>query len=91
MGKVEPATEQPQGEITIDPTKRLVIIEQRTNRFALKPDTVTVPFDFLKVLAAQVTLVDAGMIQVGPASSVVGQGEGNTADAGAARSPLRVN
>lgn len=65
--------------VNLDAEKREVQITQRADRFAIKPDTVRFPFDALKVLAAQATLIDAGMLKVGP----VGGGEGNTVGAGA--------
>jgi hypothetical protein len=84
MSKIESAnTDQIQGEITIDAQKRVVTIAQKANRFALKPDTVVVQFDTLKMLGAQAVLIDAGMIQVGP-PGVVGQGQGTEATPGAA-------
>lgn len=61
--------------VTIDQPKRIVSISQRTDRFALRPDVVTFPFDALKTLAAQVTLIDAGMLAVAPAGTTQG-GEG---------------
>lgn len=75
--------------LNIDTNQKLIVVEQRNDRFALKPDTVRLPFDAVKVLAAQITLIEAGMMSVGP--GVAGQGEGSTQDASAARPAIRVN
>jgi len=77
-----------QGEITIDTAQRSFTVTQRLNRFALQPDTVVIPFDTVKMLAAQAILIDAGQMAVGP---VVGKGK-EADDAGAALSSVsRVN
>lgn len=55
--------------VNINVPQRVVEITQRNDRFALKPDKVTFPFDGLKILAAQVVLIDAGMMQVAPAGT----------------------
>ena len=85
MGKIDntPDANAIDTTVNIDTPKRVVTISQRNDRFALRPDSVTFPFDALKVLAAQVTLIDAGMLQVGPVAD--GGGEGNTSGADAAR------
>lgn len=84
MGKIDntPDANAIDTTVHIDAPKRVITIDQKNDRFALRPDRVTMPFDALKVLAAQCTLIDAGMLQVG---SVPGQGEGTTGDADAAR------
>lgn len=82
MGKIDntPDPNALETTVNIDTPKREVTITQRSDRFAIRPDTVRFPFDALKVLAAQCTLIDAGMLQVG---SVQG-GEGKTSGPGAA-------
>ena len=65
-GSIGPKPEQ-SGTITIDQPSRTIIVQQMANQFSLKPDTVKLPFDTLKLLAAQVTLLDAGVMQVVPA------------------------
>jgi hypothetical protein len=82
-----PNTKAIDTQLGIDPQAKLITVQQRNDRFAIKPDTVQLPFDVIKVLAAQVTLIEAGMMAVAP-SGVVGEGQGNTADAGAARSSM---
>lgn len=62
-------------QVNVDPNARVVVIDQRNDRFALKPDRVTLPFDFLKVLVANILLVEAGQVpQVGGPPGVVGKG-----------------
>lgn len=62
-------------QVNVDPNARVVVIDQRNDRFALKADRVTLPFDFLKVLVANILLVEAGQVpQVGGPPGVVGQG-----------------
>jgi hypothetical protein len=39
---------------------RTVVIEQRQTAFSITPDTVRMPFDTVKVLAAQIILAEAG-------------------------------
>lgn len=76
--------------LNIDTNQQLIVVEQRNDRFALKPDVVRLPWHAVKVLAAQLTLIEAGMMQV-DSSGVAGQGGGSPQDASAARPALRVN
>lgn len=76
--------------VHIDLPNRIITVEQRSDRFALKADTVRLPFDVVRVLGAQVTLADAGLLQA-TQSGVDVNGEGKTADVDAARSTLRLN
>jgi len=65
-------------QVNVDPNARMVVIDQRNDRFALRADRVQLPFDFLKVLVANILLLEAGQApQVGGPPGVVGQGGGD--------------
>jgi hypothetical protein len=59
VGRIE-RPGQVEGTITVDMPTRTVVIEQRQTAFSITPDTVRMPFDTVKVLAAQIILAEAG-------------------------------
>lgn len=56
----------PRSEVTIDTARKMIVVQQWPSRLDIVPQTVAIPFETMKMLAAQAILVDAGMMQVGP-------------------------
>lgn len=92
MSKPETVDSLGATEIGLDPDRdRVFMVSQVRNRFDIAPNVVKIPFDAVKLMAAQATLADAGMLALtSPGAGVAGNGEGKGTDAGAAR-PSRVS
>ena len=62
-----------QGNVNVDTVNRLVVVEQR-QPLAINPDRVTLTFDLIKTLAANIILMELGALPLGSGDGKGGEG-----------------